>query len=69
MIAGALLVLELFWPVFLCLWLGFATAGVGFLLLVFPSTPPEAQVAIFGVLSFVTVVAWWRYRRAHAPGG
>jgi len=45
-LAGVLLILELTSPVFVFLWLGFAAAAVGFLLLVFPSIPASP---------------WWRY--------
>jgi len=40
---------------------------VGFLLLVFPAIPIEAQLALFGLLSIVAVVAWRRYREVHPP--
>jgi membrane protein implicated in regulation of membrane protease activity len=66
-LAGALLILELTSPVFFFLWLGFSAAAVGFLLLVFPGTPVEAQLVLFGVLSFVAVLAWRKYRDVHAP--
>jgi membrane protein implicated in regulation of membrane protease activity len=63
-LACLLLVLELTRPLYVFLWLGFAAAAVGFLLLVFPSTPGRAQLVLFGALSGVAVVAWRRYRRA-----
>jgi membrane protein implicated in regulation of membrane protease activity len=66
-LAGLLLVLELIRPRYVFLWLGFVAAAVGFLLLVFPSTPPRAQLALFGLLSAVAVVAWRYYRRNHPP--
>jgi hypothetical protein len=62
-LAGLLLVLELIRPRFVFLWLGFVAAAVGFLLLVFPSIPPRAQWALFGLLSAVAVTAWCYYRR------
>jgi membrane protein implicated in regulation of membrane protease activity len=64
-LAGALLILELTSPVFFFLWLGFSAAAVGFLLLVYPGIPVEAQLVLFGVLSVVAVVAWRKYREAH----
>ncbi len=64
-LAGLLLVLELIRPRFVFLWLGFIAAAAGFLLLVFPSTPPRAQLALFGALSAVAIVAWRYYRRDH----
>lgn len=66
-LAGALLILELSSPIFFFLWLGFSAAAVGFLLLVFPTIPVEAQLVLFGVLSIIAVVAWRRYREAHPP--
>ncbi len=66
-LAGILLILELTSPVFFFLWLGFAAAAVGFLLLVFPSIPVEAQLVLFGILCVVSVLAWRRYREIHPP--
>ena len=66
-LAGILLILELTSPVFFFLWLGFAAAAVGFLLLVFPSIPVEAQLVLFGILCVVAVLAWRRYREIHPP--
>ena len=65
LLAALLLVLELTWPRYVLLWLGFAAAAVGFLMLVFPSTPGRAQLVLFGLLSVVAVVAWRRNRREH----
>lgn len=64
-LAGTLLVLELTTQVFFFLWMSFAAAAVGFLLLVFPSIPIVPQLVIFTVLSAVAVVAWRRHRAAH----
>jgi len=66
-LAGVLLILELSSPVFFFLWLGFAAAAVGFLLLVFPSIPVEAQLVLFGILSIVAVLAWRKYREIRPP--
>lgn len=66
-LAGILLILELTSPVFFFLWLGFAAAAVGFILLIIPGTPLEIQLVLFGVLSVVAVVAWRRYREVHPP--
>jgi membrane protein implicated in regulation of membrane protease activity len=63
-LAGLLLVLELARPLFVFLWLGFAAAAVGFLLLMFPHTPARAHLVLFGVLSGMAVLAWRRYRKA-----
>ncbi len=66
-LAGMLLILELTSPVFFFLWLGFSAAAVGFLLLVFPNIPVEAQLVLFGILSIVAVLAWRKYREVHPP--
>jgi len=66
-LAGVLLIIELSTPVFFFLWLGFSAAAVGFLLLVFPTIPVEAQLVLFGILSIVAVIAWRRYRETHPP--
>ena len=54
-LAGVLLIFELTTPIFVFLWLGFAAAAVGFLLLVFPNLGIEAQLVLFGVLSELLV--------------
>lgn len=66
-LAGVLLILELTSPVFFFLWLGFAAAAVGLLLLVFPGIPVAAQLVLFAVLSVIAVIAWRRYREVHPP--
>jgi membrane protein implicated in regulation of membrane protease activity len=66
-LAGVLLILELTSPVFFFLWLGFSAAAVGFLLLVFPAIPVEAQLVLFGILSVVAVLAWRKYREVRPP--
>ena len=67
-LAGMLLILELASPVFFFLWLGFSSAAVGFLLLVFPDIPVAAQLALFGLMSVVALVAWRKYRLGHPQG-
>ncbi len=61
-LAGVLLILELTSPVFFFLWLGFAAAAVGLLLLVIPVLTIEMQLVLFGILSIVAVLAWRKYR-------
>jgi membrane protein implicated in regulation of membrane protease activity len=68
-LAAALVILEILRPAFIFLWLGFAAAAVGFLLLMFPSTPVRAQLVLFAFLCLVAVAAWWRYRRRTAERG
>ena len=69
-LAGLLIILELVAPRFFFLWLGFAAAAVGFLLLVFPSVPVGAQTVVFGALSLIALIAWRRHRRPNSarPG-
>ena len=64
-LSGLLIMLELAAARFFFLWLGFAAAAVGFLLLVFPSVPPGAQGFVFGALSLIALIAWRRHRRTH----
>ena len=61
-LAGVLLILELTSPMFIFLWLSFSAAAVGFLLLVFPIIPVEAQLILFAISSIVTILAWRKYR-------
>ncbi len=68
-LAGLLMVLELTRPLFFFLWLGFAAAAVGFLLLVFPSIPVQVQLVLFGILSAIALVTWRRYRGMRPPPG
>jgi inner membrane protein len=63
-LAGVLLIVELTSPVFFFLWLAFAAAAVGFVLLAFPAISPALQLALFGALSLVAMLAWRRYRAA-----
>ena len=63
-LAALLVTLEILRPAYIFLWLGFAAAAIGFLLLMFPSIPVRAQLAMFGVLCVVASVAWRRYRRS-----
>lgn len=64
-LAGLLLLLELAHPVFFFLWLAFAVAAVGFLLLVFPALALAAQLALFSALFAVVALAWRRLRSTH----
>jgi len=64
-LAGILLILELTTPVFFFLWLGFAAAFVGLVLLVFPGLSLETQLVLFAFASIVAVLVWRKYREAH----
>jgi membrane protein implicated in regulation of membrane protease activity len=61
-LAGLLLILELTAPAFFFLWLAFAAAAVGLILLVFPSIALETQLVLFGISAIVSVIAWRKYR-------
>ena len=60
-LAGMLLILELTSPIFFFLMLCFSAAAVGFLLLIFPDIPVQAQLILFATLSVVAVLAWRKY--------
>lgn len=66
-LAGLLLILELTAPSFFFLWLGMAAAATGFVLLLIPAMPVEAQLVLFSVLSVVSVLGWRKYREARPP--
>lgn len=66
-LAGVLLLLELFSPSYFFLWLGFAAVAIGFLILVFPSMPFEMQFVAFGVLAIISTLAWYRFRDSPSP--
>ena len=61
-LAGMFLILELTFPAFFFLLLGFSAAAVGFLLIVFPSIPLTGQLLLFGILSLIALMVWRRYR-------
>lgn len=55
--------IEIFAPSFFFLWLGFAAAAVGILVLVLPNLGLEFQLLFFGLFSVVSVVIWLRFVR------
>ena len=63
-LAGLLLILELTAPAFFFLWLGFAAAFVGLVLLVFPGMSLEFQLVLFAIASIVSIIVWRKYREA-----
>lgn len=65
-VAALLMTVEILRPAYIFLWLGFAAAAIGFLLLVFPSIPLRAQLGMFGLLWLIASVAWLRHRRTSA---
>lgn len=64
-LALALLILEVFAPGFIFLWLAVAAGIVGLMLYFTPDLAWEYQFMAFGVLSVVAVTVWWRWLRRH----
>jgi membrane protein implicated in regulation of membrane protease activity len=63
---SVLLILEVFGVGGYLLWTGLAAAIVGALLYLFPELPWAWQLLLFGCLSILTAVFWWRRQRAAA---
>lgn len=61
-----LLILEVFGAGGYLLWIGIAAASVGVLTYLFPALPWALQFVLFGVLSVLTAVFWWRRQRTAA---
>lgn len=61
-----LLILEVFGVGGYLLWTGVAAAIVGALLYLFPALPWAWQLLLFGSLSILTAVFWWRRQRVAA---
>lgn len=61
-----LLILEVFGAGGYLLWVGIAAAAVGVLTYLFPALPWALQFFLFGVLSVLTAVYWWRRQRTAA---
>lgn len=55
-----LLILEVFGAGGYLLWIGMAAAAVGVLTFVLPHLSWELQFLLFGLLSIVTALYWWR---------
>ncbi|WP_455373392.1 NfeD family protein [Limibacillus halophilus] len=62
-LAVVLAAIEIFAPSFFFLWLGFAAAAVGLVVLVVPNIALEFQLLFFGLFSVVSVVIWLRFVR------
>jgi membrane protein implicated in regulation of membrane protease activity len=60
-----LLILEVFLPGFVFLWMGIAAGITGFVLLLAPSLGWQYQIILFAVLSVTSIVLWrlWSGRR------
>jgi membrane protein implicated in regulation of membrane protease activity len=61
-----LLILEVFGAGGYLLWIGVAAASVGVLTYLMPGLPWALQFVLFGVLSVLTAVLWWRRQRSAA---
>ncbi len=59
-----LLILEVFGAGGYLLWIGVAAAGVALAGFLFPALPWALQFVLFGVLSILTAVYWWRRQRS-----
>jgi hypothetical protein len=57
-LAVVLLVMEAVLPGTFFMWMGISAGVVGLLLLLIPGMEWDYQIAIFAVLSVVTVIAW-----------
>jgi hypothetical protein len=63
--AIVLVVIEVFAPGTVALWMGISAAAVGFLLLAAPDLTWQTQFLVFAVLSVATVVGWRAYQLRH----
>jgi hypothetical protein len=61
-----LLILEVFGAGGYLLWIGIAAASVGVLTYLFPDLHWALQFILFGALSVLTAVYWWRRQRTAA---
>lgn len=64
-LAVVLLVMEAVLPGTFFMWMGISAGVVGLLLLLIPGMEWDYQIAIFAVLSVVTVIAWRMVQRKH----
>ncbi|SEM57982.1 hypothetical protein SAMN04487857_10326 [Pseudomonas sp. ok272] len=59
-----LLILEVFGAGGYLLWIGLAATAVGVLTFVMPGLSWEMQILLFGLLSILTALYWWRRQRS-----
>ena len=59
-----LLILEVFTPGFIFIWMGISAGVVGWVLLLYPDLGWQYQVLLFSLLSIVAIVGWrlWLFR-------
>lgn len=62
---GLLIILEMLVPSTLFLWPGISAVAIGVVKLLVPTLSWPLAVAIWAILSVVTVVGWTQYRKAH----
>ena len=65
MLAMLLLAIELLATGFFFLWMAFAAAITGLVLFLMPLISLEAQVMIFSVVSFCSIILWRKYGKAY----
>ncbi|MCG6868182.1 MAG: NfeD family protein [Gammaproteobacteria bacterium] len=66
-LAIVLLIVEVFAPGFVALWLGVSAAAVGLVLLLWPGFAWEGQLLLFALLSVASIVAFKLYQRRNPP--
>jgi len=57
----SLIILEIFAPGAIFLWMGIAAGIVGFVLMLFPDISWQVQFVIFAILSVASIVIWHSY--------
>ncbi len=57
----ALIILEIFAPGAIFMWMGIAAGIVGFILMLFPDISWQVQFFIFSLLSVASIVVWYFY--------
>jgi membrane protein implicated in regulation of membrane protease activity len=66
MLAMLLLAIELLAAGFFFLWMAFAAGITGVVLLLIPSISLAAQVMIFSVVSFCSIILWRKYGKSYS---
>ncbi len=64
-LAIVLVILEMFAPGAVLMWMGAAAGIVGFVMLVFPAMPWEYQWLLFAVLSVAAIFVSWKFLKRH----
>jgi len=59
--AGVLLIIEMLMPAFFFLWIAVAAIVTGIIALLIPGMTAQWQLIVFGLLSVLSIVAWWRF--------